>query len=411
MRILQLCKKFPYPLNAGESIAVTNLSKALAELGCDVTLLSMNTSKHYFDPRDLPADYNHYKAMHFVDVNNNVRAIGAFFNLFSSDSYHVTRFVNPNFEAALVKLLKKNTYDIIHIETCILAPYISIIRQHTSATIAMRAHNVEHEIWQRIADHTPFFPKRVYLKNAAKKLRNFEVSSLADYDILVPITYRDELIFENLGYEGKSVVTPIGIDGRDYVADWKSYDKPISLSFIGTLDWMPNQEGLLWFLDNVWPTLHQNYPNLEFFIAGRNAPKKLLEMKIPNVTVHGEVESAREFINRHSVMIVPLLSGSGMRAKILEGMALGKVVLTTAVGVEGIEAKNRQEILIADTPEEFIKQIEWCFEHKNDLLDMGKKAQELITREYDNLNVGRRLLQAYEEEKEVRSQGFLADKQ
>ena len=73
MRILQLCKKFPYPLNAGESIAVTNLSKALADLGCDVSLLSMNTSKHYFDPRDLPADYNHYKAMHFVDVNNHLR--------------------------------------------------------------------------------------------------------------------------------------------------------------------------------------------------------------------------------------------------------------------------------------------------------------------------------------------------
>lgn len=405
MKILQLCKKFPYPLNAGESIAVTNLSKALAELGCDVTLLSMNTSKHYFDPRDLPTDYNHYKEMHFVDVNNHLRMTDAFVNLFSSDSYHVTRFINSDFEAALVKLLKKNSYDIIHIETCILAPYISTIRQHTTATIAMRAHNVEHEIWQRIADHSPFLPKRVYLKNAAKKLRNFEVSSLANYDILVPITYRDERIFQDLGYKGKSVVTPIGIDGRDYEAEWKSYDKPISLSFIGTLDWMPNQEGLLWFLDNVWPTLHKRYPSLEFFIAGRNAPKKLLEMKIPNVTVHGEVESAKDFINRHSVMIVPLLSGSGMRAKILEGMALGKVVLTTSVGVEGIEAKNRQEILIADTPEDFIKQIEWCFENKDMLRNMGLKAQELIAKEYDNLNVGKRLLGAYEEEKEVRSQG------
>ncbi len=405
MRILQLCKKFPYPLNDGESIAVTNLSKALAELGCDVTLLSMNTSKHYFDPRDLPADYNHYKAMHFVDVNNHLRIKDAFLNLFSSESYHVTRFVNPDFEATLVKLLTNNTYDIIHIETCILAPYISTIRQHTTATIAMRAHNVEHEIWQRIADNTPFLPKRVYLTNAAKKLRNFEVSSLANYDILVPITYRDEQIFKDLGYKGKSVVTPIGIDGRDYKAEWKSYEKPISLSFIGTLDWMPNQEGLLWFLDNVWPTLNQKYPTLEFFIAGRSAPKKLLEMQIPNVTVHGEVESAREFINRHSVMIVPLLSGSGMRAKILEGMALGKVVLTTAVGVEGIEAKNRQEILIADTPEEFVKQIDWCFEHKSVLRQMGKEAQELIGQEYDNLNVAKRLLRVYEEEKDIRNQG------
>lgn len=397
MRILQLCKKFPYPLNDGESIAVTNLSKALAKLGCEVTLLSMNTSKHYFDPRDLPADYNHYTAMKFVEVDNRVHAWGAFLNLFSKESFHISRFVSADFEAALVDLLTKNEYDIIHLETSILSTYIPVIRKHTKATIAMRAHNVEHEIWQRIADNTSWQPKRGYLSHLAKKLKRFEVNSLSDYDLLIPITYRDERIFKELGYQGKTVVMPIGVNGQDYQADWKSYERPISLSFIGTLDWLPNQEGLLWFLDNVWPTLHKKYPKLEFFVAGRNAPKKLLEMQIPNVTFHGEVKSAREFINRHSIMLVPLLSGGGMRAKILEGMALGKVVMTTSVGVEGIEAVDRKEILLADKPEDFVRQIDWCHQHENDLQHIGTEARELILRDYDNLNVAKRLLAAYEE--------------
>lgn len=396
MRILQLCKKFPYPLNDGESIAVTNLSKALSRLGCEVTLLSMNTSKHWFDPRDLPPHYNHYAAMRFVDVDNRLRPVGAFTNLFSKESYHVTRFVSLAFEAALVELLQKNDYDIVQLESSILTPYIDTIRKHSKATIAMRSHNVEHEIWDRIADNTRLAPKRWYLRNAVKKLRTFEVAALAAYDILIPITYRDEKIFRKLGYTGKTVVTPIGIDGQDYAADWSSYEKPLSLSFIGTLDWIPNQEGLLWFLDNVWQRIRAEFPTLEFHIAGRNTPKKMLEMQIPGVTFHGEVESARAFLNQHSVSIVPLLSGSGMRAKILEAMALGKVVLTTSVGVEGIEAKDRAELLLADTPDDFMRQIRWCHEHQNILQMLGAEAQELINREYDNLNVAKRLLRVYE---------------
>lgn len=397
MRILQLCKKFPYPLNDGESIAVTNLSRALAELGCEVTLLSMNTSKHYFNPRDLPPNYNHYKAMKFVDVDNRLKFWSAFTNLFSSRSYHVTRFVSPDFTAALRDLLQNNEYDVVQLESSILSPYIPIIRQYSSAVTAMRSHNVEHEIWDRVADNVRWQPKRMYLRNAVEKLRRFEIKALSAYDILIPITYRDDRIFRKLGYRGKSVVTPIGINGRDYESDWSSYDRPLSLSFIGTLDWIPNQEGLLWFLDTTWPELHRKYPELEFHIAGRNTPKKLLDLRIPNVTVHGEVESARRFLNGHSISVVPLLSGSGMRAKILEAMALGKVVLTTSVGVEGIEAVNRQEILTADTPAEFVEQIDFCYQNQNILQHIGAEARELIAREYDNLNVAKRLVAAYEE--------------
>lgn len=397
MKILQLCKKFPYPLKDGESIAVTNISKALNSLGAKVTLLVMNTSKHYFAPENLPKHYNQYTQLIDVPVNNKVYPWDAFFNLFSSQSFHVSRFISKDYENALVKLLKKQKFDVIQMETPILAPYLPIIRKYSDATVAMRAHNVEHEIWQRITDNTTWQPKKAYLQHLTDKLRRFEIGTLKDFDLLIPITKRDELSFRGFGYSGKSVVTPIGIDAQDYTPDDSSFKRPLSLSFIGSLDWIPNQEGLIWFLDNVWHKVHEKYPDLEFHIAGRHTPAKMMKMQYPNVTIHGEVKSAMDFINQHSVMVVPLLAGSGMRVKILEGMASGKVVLTTTIGVEGIDVKNRQEILLADTPEDFMKQLDFCHEHPAALPLIGSQALDLLQKEYDNLSVAKRLLDVYSE--------------
>lgn len=107
MKILQLCKKFPYPLKDGESIAVTYLSNALHNLGCEISLLSMNTSKHYMEISDLPSDFNHYKEIHVTALDNSIKTLDAFKNLFSSDSYHVSRFICPDFRNKLIELLKK----------------------------------------------------------------------------------------------------------------------------------------------------------------------------------------------------------------------------------------------------------------------------------------------------------------
>ena len=98
MRILQLCKKFPFPLKDGESIAVTYLAKAMNELGADVTLLTMNTTKHYFDATQLPDDFNHYDAIYFTELDNRLSFFGAFLNLFSAESYHISRFISKSFD-------------------------------------------------------------------------------------------------------------------------------------------------------------------------------------------------------------------------------------------------------------------------------------------------------------------------
>jgi polysaccharide biosynthesis protein PslH len=395
MKILQVCKKFPFPLKDGESIAMTYLAKALCELGHNVSLLSMNTSKHWVDLAVLPSGFDHYTSMHMVPVDNRIKVVAMAKNLFSDRSYHAERFVHASFYNKIREILSKESFDIIQLESPYLAPYISVIRELSGAKIVLRSHNVEYEIWERIAvNSSPL--KRWYLQTITPRLKQFEITHLADYDLVAGITERDLDQFRALGLHSPTVFLPIGLDVRDYRPDYKPYRRPLSLSFIGSLDWMPNVEGLEWFLEEVWqPFVVPNMPELHLHIAGRNTPDWLKNLSMPGITVHGEVPDARTFINRHAVMIAPLLSGGGMRAKILEGMALGRTVISTTIGIEGIAAQHQRDALVADTPQAFYQAIRWCAEQGGNLQQVGQHARQMCTTQFDNLAIGQRLVDAY----------------
>lgn len=394
MKILQLCKKFPYPLKDGESIAVTYLSNALHNLGCEISLLSMNTSKHYVDITQLPSDFNHYKEIHVTPLDNSIKAFDAFKNLFSNESYHISRFICDDFRGKLIELLKNNEYDVVQLETLYLAPYIDVIKQYSNALITMRAHNVEYEIWERITTNTKFLPKRLYLKYLTNKLKRYELEHLNKYDYLVAVSERDLRKFKSLGYKNGAISSPIGLDLKNYTKD-SSINVKDDLCFIGALDWIPNMEGLMWFIEKVWPSLTLKFPELKFHVAGRNTPESLLSLKIPNIIIHGEVPDAVSFVDRYSMMIVPLFSGSGMRVKILEGMALGKVVITTLLGKEGIHAENDIHILEADTPDEFINQIADVLSGKKNKTAIGTSAKKFVEDFYDHGVNALKLLEKY----------------
>ena len=159
---------------------------------------------------------------------------------------------------------------------------------------------------------------------------------------------------------------------------------------------MPNQEGLRWFINEVWEQILIQYPLLEFHIAGRNAPDNLIKLfNKKNITFFGEVDNSIDFINNRSVMIVPLFSGSGMRVKIVEGMALEKTIITTSIGTEGIETKNGENILIADTVEDFINAISITIENKDTCSTIGKNARAFIHQYYDNRKIAEDLIMFY----------------
>ena len=393
MKILQLCKKFPYPLKDGESVAVTFLAKALNELGCEVTLLAMNTTKHYINIEELPESFNHYKAIHTVDIDNRVNPFAALKALVTGKNYFLSRFESEEYAKKIKALLKAENFDIIQFETLQTLIYArEEIFGESQAKIVLRSHNVEHEIWERIVKNSKSGPKKWYLNRLMKQLKRFELEKNNEIDSLVAITQRDMEYFHKLGFNGIGHVTPIGLATSHYEPNWNSFTEKPTLSFIGSLDWLPNLEGVEWFLTNVMVKLQ----SIDLHIAGRNTPQHLLELEMNNVDIHGEVDSSVDFINDYSIMIVPLFSGSGMRVKILEGLALGRVILTTSIGVEGIPAVDGEHLFIVNTAEEFVEKINYCIQNPEILKTIGEQGKRFVNQHFDNLKIAERLMEHYE---------------
>ncbi len=397
MRILQVTNKVPYPTNDGGAIACMNLTRGFSLLGHKVTILAMNTVKHHTTLNEMPENIKELAEFKLVDVPAKITRISALFNLvFSKQPYNAVRFISKTFEVELEKILKENSFDIVQLEGLYVCPYIPAIKRNSTAKIVYRAHNIEHEIWNRTAALATGL-KKWYLKNLSKRIRRFEKEMLNTYDFLVPITERDGIILKKMGNNKPLHVSQTGIDSSMLIPNAKNLEHP-SLFHIGSLDWAPNQEGLIWFLDNCWLEIHEKYPNLNFYIAGRNAPvwfqRKLV---LPNIIYMGEVSDAYEFINSKSIMVVPLNSGSGMRIKIIEGMALGKPIVTSIIGTEGISTTSGKNIIIAEDKQGFIEAISRLIEDRDFFDNISKNAIEYIHENFDNLASAGALIEFYKQ--------------
>ena len=398
MKILQLTNKIPYPPSDGGVIAVLSLAIGLANLGHQVYSLSMRTLKHSFDITEIPAEFSEKIKFISVDVPAKISKLGLVQNYLLSDKpYTATRFISEDYSLKLIDLLKKNSFDIIQLEGLYLAPYIALIKQHTNAPIIMRAHNVEHEIWERVRGNTTSIVKKLYLKSLNRKLKKFEISYLNDYDYLLPITERDGEQFKKLGYKKKYFTLATGIDTKRYNYNLDNVEYP-SLFHLGSLDWEPNLEGLRWFLTKIWPSILKKQQSIKFYIAGRNASKETIKYfkTFKNVIFDGEVTDANSYIDSKAIMIVPLLSGSGMRIKIIEGMAMAKAIVSTKVGIEGIPAKNGQEILIAEDPQQFIDKTIRLIEDSAFFNKISENARKFIVAKFDNNTIVKALTKQYE---------------
>ncbi len=395
MKILQVTNKVPYPVKDGGAIACMNLARGFSFLGHDVTILAMNTVKHHITLTEIPESVKELAEFKLVNVPAKISPISALVNLlFSRKPYNATRFISNDFSNELKKVLQEREFDVIQLEGLYVCPYIPIIREYSKALIIYRAHNIEHEIWSRTAVMAHGLEKW-YLKDLSRRIKHFEVQILNKYDLLVPITGRDGAILNKLGNKKPMHVSQTGIDSSVLIPNSKNLKHP-TLFHIGSLEWSPNQEGLIWFFENCWDAIREKYPDLQFFIAGRNAPPWFQKMiNLPNVVFKGEVVDAYEFMNSKSIMVVPLFSGSGMRIKIIEGMALGKPIVTTSVGTEGISTTSDINIVITEDAAGFVESISRLIEDREFFDTIGKNAIEYIHENFDNLSSAGALIEFY----------------
>jgi glycosyltransferase involved in cell wall biosynthesis len=397
MNILLLTNKIPYPPKDGGAIATLNMATGLSDSGHQVNVLAMNTSKHFFSPDQIPEQIRKKITIAAIHIQTRIQWPMLIWNfLFSGKPYNAVRFQSKLFLDRLNDLISKENFDIIQLEGPYLYYCIPLLRQKTSAKISLRAHNLEHEIWERRAHQTKNPVIRHYFKILSDRILRLEKSLIGNIDLLVPISERDMEGYRKMGLSCSSLVCPAGLDIRSYPVPPPIIG--ISLFYIGALDWGPNTEGLDWFFDHIWNRLLVLHPEVTFHIAGRNSHYYFSSKKeIMNVIVEGEVEDAHTFIISHSVMIVPLLSGSGIRVKVLEGMLLGRAVITTSCGAEGLSVTHKKNIMIGNTADEFIEHINTLIASPDMASAIGSEASRYVKENFDNLVITKKLADFYKD--------------
>ncbi len=398
MKVLQLCNKPPYPSVDGGTMAMDSITSGLLCEGCKVKVLTVETDKHPVRRELIPAEYLEQTGLESVYIDLRVKPLPAIFAMLCGESYHVKRYVSEAFAAKLRGILEKETFDIVHVESIFLTPYVPLIRKYSDAKIILRAHNVEHLIWRQVAQSCTNSLKRWYLKHLSLTLRAYEWEHLNDYDGVVCITKNDAEVFRQAGCRKPVVSIPFGVDSGEVPS---VEVEPDSLFHIGAMDWLPNQESIRWLLEEVWPVVHREVPQAKLYLAGRKMPSQWMNATIEGVSVIGEVPDAMYFIGSKKINVVPLLSGSGIRVKIIEAMSIGKTVITTTVGAQGIDYTDGENILIADTPEQFARQIKRCLDDDAFCSRVGEAAARLVADQYDRKKLAEELIEFYNKRLEI----------
>jgi glycosyltransferase involved in cell wall biosynthesis len=398
MKILQLCHKTPLPAIDGGCIAINNITQCLLDSGMDVKVVAVATPKHPFMVSAFSKSYLAKTRFESVYIDTTPHKIEALKTLFTGKSYQISRFYHKNMVNKLTQILKSETFDIIHIESIYMAPYIPLIRKYSKAKILMRLHNIEHQIWVRLSEneHNPVM-KLAYRVNA-HQLRRVERKILQEVDGYMSISEPDYQYFNNTMPNVPGIVIPFGINVDNYDMEDDDYiatDHP-SLFHLGSMNWSPNVEGIEWFLDEVWPEILTAHPDLTFTLAGHDIPESIRNRQDKNVMVVGAVPDANEFMMDHDIMVVPLLSGSGIRIKIVEAMALGRVVITTSIGAEGLDVQDGKHLFIANTPEEFVAVVNKCVSMPDICSIISENAQHYISVNHNNAVIAQKIIDFYQ---------------
>ena len=396
MKILILSNRVPFPQNGGYPIVVRNTIQGLVEQGHQVSVFTLNTRGHKLHINQ-PNDDDLIKKIHYkaYDINMRISFKDFCLNLIGRKTYNVDRFYDAGFERLLTEELKQTQYDIIQFEGLFMSTYLAAVRKASNARLIYRAHNIEHLIWKRLAEQKADPFKKSYLNLLASRIKAYELKYLNNFDAIAALTEQDKKQMLEYGAAIPIEVMPVGIDLKRYKPDHDKTEFP-SLFFLGALDWLPNREGMEWFLNHFLTDLTDGDLRVKFYVGGHNIPDSFDDYQVlGKIFIQGEVDDALEFVNSKAIMIVPLLSGGGMRVKIVEGMAMEKCIITTSLGAEGLNYTNGLNILIANDRDEFFDAIKHCIGDEDFCKSIGQNARRLIEQEHDTNVITARFINFY----------------
>ncbi len=392
-RIVFVTSRVPYPPVEGHQLRAWHLLRAAAGRH-RVSLVSLRRPE---DPSEPPAELTEgLESCQLVDLpelaSNRERLRLGLGALATGRGLMAVRYNPPALGAAL--RAHTASADLVHLD--ILAVAASMRRLPAGLPVVLDEHNVEHRLASSRIQTATDWPSRQMLRARAAGLRGFERWACQRASRVLSCSTVDAGHLRQLAPRADVRVVPNGVDLAAFQPDPEHAEQPDSLVFVGHMSWFPNRDGMDHFIGEILPRLSAR-PRLQLRVVGRNNGYAAPATLGPGVEFTGFVPDHRPVIAEAAVFIVPLRHGSGTRLKILEAMAMGKAIVTTRIGAEGIGLTHGHNALLADDPESFAAAIELLLDDPDRRARMGRAARELAERSYGWEAIGQELLAVYDE--------------
>ena len=391
LKILFLSPTVPFPLTDGGRIRVYNLLKQIAQKS-DVTLLALETQP---TDTDGVAELQQLGIQVHLVPNAPTLPRVAFGTLvkafFKRQPITVARYDVPAYRKKLRALLANETFDLVHYEMFHVAQF----HTETDLPSVLSQQNVDSAIWRRLCSETanPFYKFAYWTQQLA--FQRYERLLSPKFDALTCTSDIDAAVFEKHCAKDAIEIIPNGVDITHYQPDLTA-ETPAHLIYIGSMDWYPNEDAVAFFADEVLPRIQEKVLDVKFSIVGGNPSAQVQKLAARNgIVVTGRVPEIKPYFAETTVFVVPLRIGSGTRLKILEALAMGKAIVSTSVGAEGLDLKNGKEIFIADAPTAFADAVTRLLTDSELRRRIGENGRARVEQDYDWRSIGEKLHGVY----------------
>ena len=301
-----------------------------------------------------------------------------------------------DFQLELDRLLASERWDIVQFEFMQMAAFHFERTAPHRPVFVLDEHNIEYEVLKRTAEAPTALPRRIYSSMNWRKLRREELTSWRRFDGVALTSARDEAFVKAELPETPTTVVPNGVD-LDAFVPLAGAEEPDTLLYFGAINYFPNEDAVVFFIDQILSKIRALRPNVRFQILGPGAGAEVLARAGDGVEVLGMVDDVAPFIERAAAVVVPLRIGGGTRLKVVEAMAKGKPIISTHLGAEGIDAVHGEHLLLADQPQDFAAAVEQVLSDRALAARLGAGARELAEDRYSWNSVGRGLEDFYAE--------------
>jgi len=260
---------------------------------------------------------------------------------------NVTRFASAKVKRQVRRWLNEEHFDAVLCD--FLTPTLSLPRMPGLVRILFE-HNVESLLWARRAATQPFGPQRALFRYEAAFTRKWERRMLSEFDLVLAVSEEDKRHMQRLAPDSRVEVVETGVDIAEFRASGHAPRRDHLVVFVGSMDWQPNEDGVLWFVEEIWPEVIAQRPDAVLRVVGRRPSPRVARLSERGIEITGDVDSVVPHLREAAVSVVPLRAGGGTRLKIFEAMAAGAPVISTTVGAEGLPVSPGRDIIIADEP-------------------------------------------------------------